>query len=90
VSFSGIASPSGLTEEQKPNGEGKKQGQARIYEDERQQQLLLELDAQKKQADGYGKQDAGDTTADPRGEKRSQDIERGGARTSGSEQWGRE
>jgi hypothetical protein len=69
VSFSGIASPSGLTEEQKPKGKGKKQGQARIYQDKRQQQLLLELDAQKKQADGYGKQDAGDTAADPCGEK---------------------
>jgi hypothetical protein len=75
VSFSGIASPSGLTEEQKPKGKGKKQRQARIYQDKRQQQLLLELDVQKKQADGYGKQDAGDTAADPGGEKRSQDIE---------------
>jgi hypothetical protein len=90
VSFSGIASPSGLTEEQNPKGKGKKQGQARIYQDERQQQLLLELDVQKKQANGYGKQDTGDTAADPCGEKRAQDIERGCARASGSQKWGRE
>jgi hypothetical protein len=48
VSFSGIASPSGLTEKQKPKGEGEKRRQAGIYQDERPQQLILKLDVHKK------------------------------------------
>src|SRR5271170_7724092 len=49
-SFSGIASPFRSTEEQEPDGEGKKQRQAWVHEDERPQQMILELDAQKEHA----------------------------------------
>jgi hypothetical protein len=58
VSFSGIASPCGLTEEHKPKSKGEKRSQAGIYQDERRQQLILKLDAHKKQADDNGKQNA--------------------------------
>ena len=60
-----------------------KQGYTRI---ERAQQLILKLDAHKKQADDNGEQDADDAADDPCREKRSQDIERGRAGTSGSQQ----
>src|ERR1700677_4281570 len=86
VSFSGIASPFGLTEKQEPESEGEERSQAGIDQDERHQQLILQLDAQEKHADGAREQDADDAAADPRGEKRSQDIERGRARTSGGQQ----
>jgi hypothetical protein len=48
VSFSGIASPSQLTEEQKPEGKREKRGQAGINQDERGHELILKLDAHKK------------------------------------------
>jgi hypothetical protein len=47
VSFSGIASPSGLTEEQKPEGKSKKRSQAGINQDERGHELVLKLDTHK-------------------------------------------
>jgi hypothetical protein len=58
MSFSGIASPSGLTEEHKPKGESEKCSQAGIHQDQGSQQLILKLDADKKQTDDHGKQDA--------------------------------
>jgi hypothetical protein len=53
-----MASPPGLTEEHKPKGEGEKRSQAGIHQDQGGQQLILKLDAHKKQADDNGKQDA--------------------------------
>jgi hypothetical protein len=65
VSFSGIASPSGLTEEHKPKGEGEKGSQAGIYQNERRQQLIFKLDAHKKQTDENRQQNADHTAHDP-------------------------
>src|ERR1700677_94267 len=86
VSLSGIASPSGLTEEQKPKGECKKSSQAGIDQDERRQQLIFKVDVHEKQANGNGEQDADNSADDPCGKIRSQDIERGSAGTSGGQQ----
>src|SRR5271170_8098528 len=48
VSISGIASPSGLTEEQKPEGKSEKRSQTGVNQDERGHELVLKLDAHKK------------------------------------------
>jgi hypothetical protein len=86
VSFSGIASPFGSTEEQEPESEGEERSQAGVDQDERVQQLVLQLDAHKINADGTREQDANDAATYPSREKRSQDIERRRARTSRSQQ----
>jgi len=69
MSISGIASPFRLTEEQEPEREGKKRSQARIYQDERPQQLIFKLDAQKKPAGYRREQDAYHSASDPRREE---------------------
>jgi hypothetical protein len=84
--LSGIASPSGLTEEHKPKGECKKCSQAGIDENERRQQLILKVDVHEEQANGNGEQDADNPADNPRGKIRSQDIERRSAGTSGDQQ----